>query len=419
MTSPRPPTRRHLLAAGVALIATFALPPGALAQQAVLRIAAVVNEEIVSAFDVESRLLLTLLQSGLRPTQQTMQRLAPDILRQLIDEKLRLQEASANGINVSEADIAREFRVLEERNNLPEGGLLTLLRQRNIDPRTLETQIRANIAWQRLIQRRLRRDARVGEDEIDEELALLRQNLDKPQQRVFEIFLPVDSFERDEAVRRNAEQLVRQIRDGAAFSEVARSFSQSGTASVGGDLGWQPAGALPFEVEEALSAMRPGQVSDPIATMTGYYIVRLAERRQIDAVDPGLARLDLVQLSARPGRDAALGAIAEGAVGCEALQAAGEAAEGVDVARVSDVLARDLPDAVAQAMSGLDAGDISPVLALPDRAVVLGVCARQDPPSPLPSREEIRERLERERLELLARRYLRDLRQAAFIDVRM
>lgn len=417
MIRSRHPSRRGVVVSGAALLAMLA--PAARAQEAVLRIAAVVNEDIVSAYDVESRLLLTLLQSGLRPTRQTMQRLAPDILRQLIDEKLRLQAANENGIGVGEADIAREFRALEQRNNLPQGGLVRLLRERNIDPGTLEDQIRANLAWGRLVRRRLRREAQVGEDEIDEELRLLRQNLDKPQQRVFEIFLPVDNFERDADVRRNAEQLVAQIRGGAAFSEVARSFSQSSTAEIGGDLGWQPVGALPFEVEDALQAMRPGAVSDPIATMTGYYIVRLADRRRIEAVDPGEARLDLVQLSAAPGAEAALGELADGAVGCDALQAAGDAAEGVDVARVADVAVRDLPDPVARAVAALRPDDISQVVALPDRTVVLGICERQDPPSPLPGREEIRDRLERERLDLLARRYLRDLRQAAFIDVRM
>lgn len=412
------PTRRAMLLSVLAGAGLCALP--AMAQQAVLRIAAVVNEEIISLYDLDSRLRLIMLNSGLQPTQENFRRLAPDILRQLIDERLRVQEATKTGVSVSDNDVTAEMDGIGARNNIGPGQIDGFLQQRGIDPATLRAQIKANIAWARLVNRRLRRDSEIGEDEIDLELERLRQSLDKPQNRVFEIFLPVDNIEREGDIRRGAESLVAQLRAGAPFSEVARTFSQSSTARVGGDLGWQPSGALPFEVEEVLDRLQPGQVSDPIRTMTGFAIIRLADRRLIQAVDPGLARLELVQVSGTgDGAAAALETLRGQSNDCDALEVGAEQIPGLSAVRVEEVLLRDLPQEVRDAVMTLKAGSISPTIALPDRQVMLGICSRQDPPTPLPSRDEIRDRLQRERLDLLARRYLRDLRQAAFIDIRM
>ena len=395
-----------------------ALP--AMAQQAVLRIAAVVNEEIISLYDLDTRLRLTMLNSGLQPTQENFRRLAPDILRQLIDERLRVQEATKTGVSVADNEVTAEMDGIGARNNIGPGQIDAFLQQRGIDPATLRAQIKANIAWARLVNRRLRRDSEIGEDEIDLELERLKQSLDKPQNRVFEIFLPIDNIERESEIRRGAESLVAQIRAGAPFTEVARTFSQSSTARVGGDLGWQPSGALAFEVEEVLERMQPGQVSDPIRTMTGYAIIRLADRRLIQAVDPGLARLELVQVSGTgDGAAAALETLRGQGNDCDALEVGAEQVQGLNAVRVKEVLLRDLPQQVRDAIVNLKAGSISPTIALPDRQVMLGICSREDPPTPLPARDEIRDRLQRERLDLLARRYLRDLRQAAFIDIRM
>jgi len=412
------PTRRTMLLSVLAGASLCALP--AKAQQAVLRIAAVVNSEIISVYDLDTRLRLTMLNSGLQPTQENFRRLAPDILRQLIDERLRVQEATKTGVSVSDNEVTSEMDGIGARNNIGPGQLDSFLQQRGIDPATLRAQIKANIAWARLVNRRLRRDSEIGEDEIDLELERLKQSLDKPQNRVFEISLPVDNIEREADIRRGAESLVAQIRAGAPFTEVARTFSQSSTARVGGDLGWQPSGALTFEVEEVLERMQPGQVSDPIRTMTGFAIIRLADRRLIQAVDPGLARLELVQVSGTgDGAAAALETLRGQGNDCDALEVGAEQVQGLNAVRVKEVLLRDLPQQVRDAIVNLKAGSISPTIALPDRQVMLGICSREDPPTPLPSRDEIRDRLQRERLDLLARRYLRDLRQAAFIDIRM
>jgi len=412
------PTRRAMLLSVLAGAGLCALP--AMAQQAVLRIAAVVNEEIISLYDLDTRLRLTMLNSGLQPTQENFRRLAPDILRQLIDERLRVQEATKTGVSVADNEVTAEMDGIGARNNIGPGQIDAFLQQRGIDPATLRAQIKANIAWARLVNRRLRRDSEIGEDEIDLELERLKQSLDKPQNRVFEIFLPIDNIERESEIRRGAESLVAQIRAGAPFTEVARTFSQSSTARVGGDLGWQPSGALAFEVEEVLERMQPGQVSDPIRTMTGYAIIRLADRRLIQAVDPGLARLELVQVSGTgDGAAAALETLRGQGNDCDALEVGAEQVQGLNAVRVKEVLLRDLPQQVRDAIVNLKAGSISPTIALPDRQVMLGICSREDPPTPLPARDEIRDRLQRERLDLLARRYLRDLRQAAFIDIRM
>ena len=73
----------------------------------------------------------------------------------------------------------------------------------------------------------------------------------------------------------------QRVQAGADFSDLARQFSQDGSASTGGDLGWASPGQFVPEFEEALARLRPGQVSDPLISRFGAHLIQLLERREI------------------------------------------------------------------------------------------------------------------------------------------
>jgi peptidyl-prolyl cis-trans isomerase SurA len=404
------------------------------------RIAAVVNDEVISLADLNGRLKLALVSSNIEDTAQARQRIAPQVLRGLIDEKLQLQEAKRLNIRVGEDEIEQAIRRIEGQNNLPAGRLDKYLAERGIDKSTLVDQVTATIAWGKLVRRRYGQTVTVTPEEVDEALAKLKENIGQPVTRVAEIFLAVDDPGQEEEVRRAAERLLEQLRSGSPFPAMAQQFSQAATAAVGGDIGWvQPAQLAP-ELAQAVQQMRPGELAGPIRAGGGYHILLLIDRRI-----PGQAprpvqtegSVDLIQVMFPIAADApaaerervqrAAQAVTQEAKSCADMRRIGRERAPRSSGDLGRIRVADLPAELRQVVGGLPIGEPSRPLPLRGGLGVLMVCSRDAPPPPppvaveptLPSREEIADNLTRQKLENIARRYLRDLRRLAFVDVRV
>ncbi|PWC33258.1 peptidylprolyl isomerase [Azospirillum sp. TSO35-2] len=431
-------------------------------------IAAVVNDEVVSVSDVNARIRMALLNAGAAESQETRQRLAPQVLRLLIDERLQMQEAKRQGVSVSASEIDDAIKRIAEQNRMNRGQLDEMLKRQNVPVSTLKDQIKALLAWQKVMQRRGRQEIVVGEDEVDAAMERLKANIGKPEYLVAEIFLAVDTPDQDDEVRRNADRLVEEVKRGGNFSALARQFSQSAGAASGGDLGWVRTGELSAEVDKALSGMRAGQLSAPIRTATGYHILLVRGQRPF-----GSSGGEMPMPAAQPAapRPQARPDVAKATVNMkqiiipieskEQAKAVKEQAEklrksikscGDFQARAKDsgmpesgdmgtMRVKDMAPGLQNLALGIPLGQPSPVLMSQAAAVILIVCKRDVPmiqpppeaqpkpapapaPAPvkeakLPGRDEVERDLINERADLLSRRYLRDLRRTAFIEVRI
>ena len=161
----------------VLALVLFSAPWGVRAQDA-LRIAAVVNDDMISVYDLNMRLNLVVALSALPDTNVTRQRLGPQVLRSLIDDELKRQEANRLGIPVSEGEIESALRRLEKGNGLDKGGLDKFLASRNIQKSSLTTQIESEIAWGKLVQGRFSALSQVSDEEIDEVLNEIESSRD-------------------------------------------------------------------------------------------------------------------------------------------------------------------------------------------------------------------------------------------------
>lgn len=395
--------------------------------QQVYQIAAVVNEEVISVMDLSNRAKLVIFSSGLPGSPEVYRRLTPQILQTLIDERLQLQEAKARNIGVSDAEIDAILRDMEQRNNLPAGGLDDFLAERGIEKTTLESQIRANLGWRKLIRARFQRQAEVGEEEIDEAMRNLQAASDKPRNLVAEIFLAVDDPASEEKVRQSALRIMQQIRNGGRFDELARAFSQNAAAASGGDLGWLVQGQLDDQLEEAITTMQPGEISGPIRSGAGYHIILLRDRTFPGGASPDKVTVDLRQIilplpqlvGEAEIRAAAADAeeIRRTVDSCDALS--GSLPGGASVRKIGRLRVSDLAPQIQQTVMALGPDQISMPLRAPNAIVMVMVCDRKTEGDTLPDRNEIADRLRTQKLDLLSRRYLRDLRRSAFIDVRI
>jgi peptidyl-prolyl cis-trans isomerase SurA len=399
-------------------------------QPAETRIAAVVNDEVISVADIRSRLRMVMLSSNLTDSPETRQRIANQVLRTIVDEKLQMQEAKRQNITATEEEINKAVAQIEKQNNMQPGQLDQALKQRGIERSALVDQLTASIVWAKLVRRLLSQTNVVSDEEIDYALKRAQETVNEPQSRVAEIFLAVDNPQQEEEVRRLAERLSDQMRQGARFSAIAQQFSQSATAAVGGDIGWVRPEQLSSELGKIVAQMRPGELSPPIRTGAGYYLLLVLDRRSGRSAGPEDTLLHLVQIvfPLPPQAPEAMrrAAITEAqnakltAKNCEELLKIGKEKGSAQLSSEGRLRVDQIAPGMRNIVLGLEAGRSSQPIVQKNGVGVIMVCEKVAPSAPtVPTREEIAETLMRQRLDTLARRYMRDLRRTAFVDVRV
>jgi len=393
------------------------------------RIAAVVNDDVVSVYDINNRLNLVLATSGMPNNPEVRDRLRPQVMRTLIDERLELQEAKRINALATDADVQAAIGRIESANRMPPGTLVPALTREGISVDSLNQQIKAGLSWQKVVERQLRPSLGVGDDEIDEVLDRIKADKGTTEYLLAEIYLAVDSPDQDAEIHNRMLDMIEQMHRGTAFSAVAQQFSQAASASQGGDIGWVERGQLDPEVQKAIEDMDINHATMPIRTPTGYYVYLLRDKRTLAAANPEDATVTLAQLvlPLEPGATAddikaqkeLANTVRQDVKGCDDLKhAAGELhVEYADP--TPDLKIRDLNPAIRPAVLNLKVGEASEPLQSDTGITLVMVCDRQDPPEQMPSRDQIADNLTRQRLDLIARRYLSDLRRQAFIDVRV
>ncbi len=254
----------------------------ALARADSMGIAAVVDQGAITADDVNARLKLVMVSSGMPSNPDIVARITPQIVNGLIDEELRLQEADRLEISVSDSEIDSGFKTIAEQNNMSLEQFREVLRKSGINPATMERQIRSQLAWTKVVQSQIRPQINVSDSDVEAYLARLQASKGKSEYLLAEIYLPVEKPEEEGDMRQLANRLVGQISSGAApFFRVAQQFSKAAGAAQGGDIGWVQEGQLPEELDGALSALELKTPSAPIRSVSGYHILLVRDKRII------------------------------------------------------------------------------------------------------------------------------------------
>lgn len=410
-------------------LAVLCSPPRPAAAQEIDRIAAVVNDEIISIRDLDARLKLAITVSGLQDNIENRRRAIPQVLRKMVDERIQSQEAGRLKVAVTGEELNRSLSNVENQNRMPPGSLLPSLTKAGVDPDAVKEQLRADIVWVKLIMRTLQPQIKVGEDEVSERLETIRQQFGQPEFMLAEIFLPVDSPRQEEESRRLGERLIEQLRAGAPFQALARQFSQSGSAANGGVLGWVTPATLDDDVREAAQKLDKEQVSPLIRTSTGFAILAMIDKRiagqahadprfslsQVFFPVPPSGGPSLQQLSAKAAE------LTTPLKSCDEMDDLGRKLNSPRSSRRDGMTLPALPQNLRQTVATLPVNKASPPAHVGDALLVVMVCSREENASQggLPTREAIRRSIEDERLDMLSRRYLRDLRRAAFVDFRL
>ena len=392
----------------------------------VYRPSATVNGEIITATDVEQRLALIRIANNGQIPPEELQRLRVQVFSNLIDEHLQIQEAAANKVEVTDAEINQEFeRVAANLRQTPE-QFAQFLAANGASAAALKQQIKGDIAWQNLLGRNIEPFTNVSEEEVRSLVDRMQSERGLVEYRVGEIYLPATQ-ENIASVVETAGRIMQSLAQGTPFQEQARRFSQASTASVGGDLGWIRINQLPTAMSEAVQGMQPGQLAGPIEVPGGVSILLLIDRRQVLTVDPRDAVLSLKQITlsfpAGTTESRATELASNFNTRTRSIAGCGQVEEvarelGADVTGSDQISMRDLPPALQAEMAQLQVGQVTPPFGSPTTAVnVLVLCGRDVPSqAALPSTEDLANQMRQERVNRRAQRYLRDLRRDAVIE---
>ncbi|MDB5735908.1 MAG: Peptidylprolyl isomerase [Alphaproteobacteria bacterium] len=405
-------------------------------------IAATVNDESISDYEVRQRVALYLATSGINQqlSEEQRKRIRNQILDQLENEKVQLQEAVKKKITVSPTEVDKRINAMMSDNRFTITQLRATLSTAGASEDALRAQITASIAWMKAVQDEYSDRVNVTPEMVEAEMARLAEGANKAHYHVMEIFVPVDNPEQDAKVKKDAEEIVNQLHQGAPFAMVARQFSQHPTAATGGDIGWVYDGQLAPELNREVAKLEVGMITPPIRSTGGYYVLALRERQEplgtkVAAAPTGpsgptgtlpLARLLLPINPHGPKEQIAqamevAAQIASHYAGCSNLEDIHKKLGGSVYMNLGDAVLADLSPQIQEALKNSKPGDAAtPFLSDAGVELITRCDKRQQVLTAytLPSRQQVEDELFQNQIAALARRYLRDLRRDSNIQVR-
>ncbi len=412
--------RHLLLAASVLTLAATGLASGTATAQAegtsrlpLEGIAAIVNDKPISYSDVRQRARFMLLgMGGQQPTQEQIQQITGQALEQLIDENLQMQKASEFELEIAPEEVSASVAQMAGQGGLTEDSLRQQLLAAGVNPSSLEDQMRAEIAWSRIMSGLYGSRIRISDNQVEDRLSRLRLASKKTQYRVSEIFLYAPDPETLEQATQAAGTIVTQLRQGADFRVAAQRLSSAPTAATGGDMGWVSPDDLAEELAAAVSEVSQPGILDPIIVSNGLYILQVANKREPTKLT---TKVDLIRLATSANDDIDLKAAIETIQSCDDVKSVANSKSSLRASSIEDINVDDLGPEGKASVLATDVGSPTEITVSTGGLAVLYVCDRREGAEALPSRDELKDSLKNEELGMISQRELRDMRREATI----
>lgn len=399
------------------------------AAEAQVKVAAIVNDDAITTVDIGDRLKLAMFSSRLPQTDEVKQKLIPQILQLLIDERLLNQEAKKFDINVSEADLDFSISSLEKKNNIPQGQFVKFLQENGINTDSFKDQLKSQIVKTKIINNKIRSGIVVSEGEIDERLENIAANGGGADYDISEIVIAVDKPEDEQKAADTAFNLVKQIRGKGDFAKIAKEFSRSTSSENGGKIGWKNQNDLNEDMVSALKKIKTGDVTDPIRTADGYYILKLNDIRAVLAGGKGETEVGLKQafvpitdkknLTVNDKIVANINEARKELKGCDSFTKFSNNIDSVISPEMVRTPQSSLNEDVRKIVARLDVGKASDIVKSDSGLHIFMVCERAKSEAGFAERGKIAELISAEKTEMQVKRYLRDLRRNSFIEIRL
>lgn len=248
------------------------------------RIVAVVNDGIVMLSELEEK--VRTIKNQLREQGTSLPPssiLEKQVLDRLILTKLQTQMATNTGIRVDDETLNRTISNIAAENQLTLAEFREILESDNYSYEKFRADIRNEILLSRLRQRQVDNRVVVSEREIENFLSsqALQGEFDK-EYRLAHILIATPegiSAEKKATAKQTAQNVIKELKAGQGFAQMATAHSDGQQALDGGDLGWRKAGQVPTLFADFVADMQKGDVSELITSPSGYHIIKLTDVR--------------------------------------------------------------------------------------------------------------------------------------------
>lgn len=271
-------------------------------------IAVVVNQELVTAGEVDARMQQARMAAARAnqrpPADDELRKLALD---SLIEERVIVTHARSSGVRVDDGDIDRAVQNIAAQNQLSVEQLRLRLREQGLDYARFRANLRDQILIERVREREVYGRIRVSDEEVERFLAQQKGNAELNIAQIL-VTVPEGADDATVAQRRAlAERALARVRAGEAFDAVAREVSEDGNRQRGGEIGLRPADRLPEVFVEAVRGIGSGELAPTLLRSgAGFHVLKVLERRDGSAarVTQTRARHILLRASPQAGADA-------------------------------------------------------------------------------------------------------------------
>ena len=379
-------------------------------------IAAVVNDQPISFSDVRQRARMLLLSlGGQQPSQEQIQQITGQALEQLIDERLQLEKAAEFDLEISREEINGAVNDMAAQSGITGDTLKSQLLASGVNPTSLEEQMRAEIAWNRVMSGLYGSRIRISDNQVDDQLERLRAASRTTQYRISEIFLFAPDPETRAQAMEAAGSIVEQLKAGADFRVAAQRLSSAPTAATGGDMGWVSTSDLSPELVPIVEGAQGPGLLEPVEVENGVYILFVTNKRE---PAEATTKVDLIRLVTSDTTDENLVAAMERITSCDDVQTVANTTENLRAQPLEDINVDELGPEGKALVEAAEIGKPTAIFAVSGGLGTMYVCRREEGAEALPSRDDLKNSLKGRELNMISERELRNLRRDATIIYR-
>jgi peptidyl-prolyl cis-trans isomerase SurA len=383
--------------------------PSAFADSEPKRVLAVVNDEIVTSYDVDSRIKMLFVNS---PEEKASAEMKKEVLFSLIDEKLKTQEGKKQGIVNTQEEIDDAILRVEMQNGMKKGDLRKILNSQKIPFETLRNQINADLIWMKILVKEQDESTEVTDEEINARQKYLKEELQTTGFLIGEISFPYAADKDKKKAKRQAQSAFARLQNGELFQKVAESFASSG------ELKWVQEDDLDQTILSVLKNMSSGQISKPVDVKDKYVLLALVQKREATS-DGKVVAWEVVQIGVSKERSGEVLDAIYRIKSCDMLMEKAKKLGLESTSRRQTVPVDQLPPVLKLPLDQEGRSDI--VVGPVEGAgfnLFLMKCGKDKKISALPTKEQTSAALKENKMKLFSKKKLQDIKRSAVIDIK-
>ena len=392
-----------------------------------LSIVAIVNDEPITMMDLDGRLRLIIISSNLPNNADTRKNLSGQVLQSLINERLQQQEAKKLGIRVSDQEVEKSIKFIENQNNMQENQLVETLFKNGVPKSVLPKRLKANLIMEKLLNNVIKPKVIINNSEVNNEYNNIVSNNGKLEYKYSEISFNFTNISKKENLILIAKQIRKKITEENNFDTIAKRIQENGTGSYKNN-DWKLLNKINQDIYSNIKNLDKNEISDLIITNTGISIIKMNDKREFKIPDLSDSVTDISFISFDlPINKKKVDVVTENIIkitnnlkSCDEMTNLSKVYGNKKGKYIGKVLLKNLPNYFTEEIKKLNLNQPSKPIVADDGIYVTMICNNNKKLNQeYAIKETIKNNIRTRSIKTLRERYLLDLNRKALIDVRI